>query len=33
MDKEQTRVKQESDSLAKQGLRVEDKTLIKYLRG
>lgn len=33
MDKEQTRVKQEADSLAKQGLRVEDKTLIKYLRG
>ena len=33
MDKEQQRVTQESTSLNKNVLRIEDKTLIKYLRG
>ena len=33
IDKEQQRVAQENQGLAKGQLRIEDKTLVKYLRG
>ena len=33
LDKEQARVKQEAESLTKAALKIEDKTLIKYVRG